>query len=216
MESDLSCPSTCSRRTVVVLLCPVDKLSAARAASAAWIRLRKYSASMLSSSRHDQTRAVICELGLYAAQARNSPCALRTGSVSPLAGAPSTRSTAPENIHGWRRSSDFSRPALRMTAADSGPSFPVRVRDGRRKAAGKPPAPSLRGLESGRFVCSSKLLDARLCPLRGDFVLLDGRPSNLQLSALFSLLRGNGDEIGRCFWLMIFSWRADGPRRKFC
>ena len=38
--------------------------------------------------------------------------ASRTGSVSPLAGAPSTRSIAPENIHGWRRSRDFSRPAL--------------------------------------------------------------------------------------------------------
>ena len=89
------------------------RLSALRAATALDMRWRKNSASIFSTSRHDQTRAVICELALYAAQARNSPCALRTGSVSPLTGAPSTRSTAPEKIHGWRRNKDFSRPALR-------------------------------------------------------------------------------------------------------
>src|SRR5450759_3528079 len=93
-----------------------ERFSSLRAASALAILLRKNSASIFSSSRHDQTRAVICEPALYAAQARNSPCALRTGSVSPLMGAPSTRSTAPENIHGWRRNRDFSRPALRKMA----------------------------------------------------------------------------------------------------
>src|ERR1041384_7864207 len=39
--------------------------------------------------------------------------------VSPRPGSPSTFSTPPEKIHGWRCRSDFSRPALRTTCFDS-------------------------------------------------------------------------------------------------
>ncbi len=91
--------------------------SSFRAASESLMRRRKKSASTFSCSRHDHTRAVICASGLYAAQARKVPAPSRTGRVSPRAGAPSMRSIAPENIHGWRRSKDFSRPALRMMPA---------------------------------------------------------------------------------------------------
>ena len=37
-----------------------------------------------------------------------------TSMVAPASGSPSTRCTAPEKIHGWRRRNDFSRPGFRI------------------------------------------------------------------------------------------------------
>ena len=50
-----------------------------------------------------QILAWICDCGLQAATATGCPAADLTSRVSPLAGAPSTLSTAPEKIHWWRR-----------------------------------------------------------------------------------------------------------------
>src|SRR6185503_396065 len=71
--------------------------------------------SMDSSAANDHTRARICEAGEYAACASQVPSAAMTATVSPGAGSPSTRSMAPENIHGCRCRSDLSRPGLRVT-----------------------------------------------------------------------------------------------------
>src|SRR6266850_2024422 len=80
-----------------------------RTASARITRLRKNAASTSSWGSNVQTRARICDAGLYAARAITCPDAERTSTVSPTCGLPLTRSTAPEKIHGWRRRSDFSR-----------------------------------------------------------------------------------------------------------
>jgi len=77
------------------------------------IRCLNNSAPTDSCSSKVQTRARICEFGLYAARARNCPSAARTSIVAPRVGFPSMRATAPEKTHGWRRRSDFSRPGLR-------------------------------------------------------------------------------------------------------
>src|SRR5690349_10614558 len=66
----------------------------------------------MSRRLQSQTRAAICDCGLYAATARNSPLLVLTSTVSPTSGLPVTLEIAPENTHGWRRLSDFSRPAL--------------------------------------------------------------------------------------------------------
>src|SRR5690349_3387253 len=73
------------------------------------------------SGSNDQTRARICDCGEYAARATNAPAASTMSIVAPAAGLPSTRSIAPENIHGWRWTSDRSRPAFKRATG------PVRI-----------------------------------------------------------------------------------------
>ena len=57
----------------------------------------------------DHVRARILDDGEYAAYASHSPSSATTDTVSPGAGAPSTRAIAPEKIHGCRCRSDLSR-----------------------------------------------------------------------------------------------------------
>ena len=59
-------------------------------------------------------RARMDDAGLKAAMPNAIPVELCTATVSPLSGSPSTRAIAPENIHGWRVRTDFSRPGFRM------------------------------------------------------------------------------------------------------
>src|SRR6266851_4079941 len=101
--------SACTRR-----MASLPRMSARRAIDSAR-RLRTKSASIVSPASNDQTRARICEDGQYAAHARKAPSWAATQTVAPLAGSPSTRSMAPEKIHGWRWRSDFSRPGFSTT-----------------------------------------------------------------------------------------------------
>src|SRR5712671_5330148 len=87
-------------------------ISARLSASAASILFPNRSGPGICVSSKLQTRARICEAGLYAAQARKRPSAARTSTVSPLRGAPRTSPIAPEKIHGWRRRSERSRPGF--------------------------------------------------------------------------------------------------------
>jgi O-acetyl-ADP-ribose deacetylase (regulator of RNase III) len=104
-----------------------------RAMLAASLRRRK-AASTSSAASKLQARARICDSAQYAARARKPPSFAYTPTVSPLAGLPSMRSTAPEKIQGWRWRSDFSRPALMVSRASLlfiiGPIMtPVRIHD---------------------------------------------------------------------------------------
>jgi len=98
--------SPCTSRNALVVS---GGITARRSANAASILFRTGPAGISASSKL-QTRARICEAGLYAAQARKRPSSPRTSTVSPLCGAPRTRDRA-EKIHGWRRRSERSRPA---------------------------------------------------------------------------------------------------------
>ena len=69
------------------------------------MRLRKKAASTASAGSKVQTRARICDFGLYAACASTLPALSRTSSVSPAV--PPAFSTAPEKIQGWRRLSEL-------------------------------------------------------------------------------------------------------------
>src|SRR6266446_10839560 len=90
-------------------------MTAHRSANAASILFPNRSGPGISASSKLQTRARICEAGLYAAQARKPPSAPRTSTVSPLCGAPKTSAIAPEKTHGWRRRSERSRPGFRVS-----------------------------------------------------------------------------------------------------
>ena len=92
-------------------------------------RSPKYAASIRCRSSKLQTRARICDCGLYAAHARNAPALVRTATVSPACTLPSIRSTAPENTHGWHLRSDFSRPAFRTRAGASSPRRAIAALD---------------------------------------------------------------------------------------
>ncbi len=54
----------------------------------------------MARSSQSQARATICDSGLQAATARNSPVADQTPTVSPGPGLPCTFATAPENTQG--------------------------------------------------------------------------------------------------------------------
>src|SRR3954452_8931174 len=106
--------SACTSRTA----CPGSGASIRlRMAMASLRRARKKSVEMCWRSAKSQTRATMRDCGLYAAQPRDWPSRERTSTVAPLSAAPSSRCTAPENIHGCRRSSDFSLPLLRISFA---------------------------------------------------------------------------------------------------
>src|SRR5438067_9528892 len=106
------------------------------------MRRSKNCAPMPSVTSNDQTRARIRDAGEYAPYARNAASLSTIFTVSPAAGSPSTRATAPENSHGWRRRNDLSRPGLTTstgTAADTGwlsQRDAEKVSDGVRDCAG--------------------------------------------------------------------------------
>ena len=73
------------------------------------------SASTVSDSSNVQTLRRICDAGDHAAFARNPSVLLYTVTTSPGCGRPSTRSIAPEKIHGCLRRTDFSRFGFKKT-----------------------------------------------------------------------------------------------------
>src|SRR4030095_6863463 len=114
----------------------------ARAATARSTRCRKKASSMGIRTSNVQTRARICDDGEKAALASRVLSAAITPTVSPGPGSPSTTSIAPENTHGCRWRSDFSRPGLRRTsdklaAAFLAKGYPSQLSDQERKTAGK-------------------------------------------------------------------------------
>src|SRR5204862_5680305 len=91
----------------------------ARRATACSRRAERKSSSTRVPASNVHTRARICEAGEKAAIASGAPSWEHTWTVSPLAGVPSTRSTAPEKIQGWRWRRDFSLPGLRTRRAEA-------------------------------------------------------------------------------------------------
>jgi len=88
--------SPCTRRAAVWRA----SRSGARAAAARSTARRMNASSIVVPAANDQTRARICDAGEYAAHASRAPSAPTIITVSPAAGLPVTRSTAPENTHG--------------------------------------------------------------------------------------------------------------------
>ena len=108
----------------------------ARAATARATRAREErGVDRLVARSNDHTRARICEAGEYAARASERAVGGARSTVSPAAGSPSTRSIAPENIHGMALPQRFLAARLQTT----GPARTVT------EPAGDPRAPSRRG-----------------------------------------------------------------------
>ena len=79
----------------------------------------------------------------------------------PTPGLPSTRSIAPEKIHGWRRSSDFSRPgASTTTGAGGGATEPALARPA---ATARPPRRAARTAASAAVVSRARHRTAGRC-----------------------------------------------------
>src|SRR5512137_377459 len=78
-------------------------------------RPRQNPSPISSSWSQVRMRTTICEFWLMMPRATKRARLSHTSTTSPSAGLPSTRSIAPEKIHGWRLSTDFSLPFFRIT-----------------------------------------------------------------------------------------------------